>query len=191
VWTVRTVWTVWTVDSGQWTVWTVWAVWTVWRVWTVCSVESVDSGQCRECGPACGLQSATHVCNSATHVCNSCLQLTSATHVCNLQSHGAGRAEAEGAQRCVLRSGDDRVGPPVLRLLPRPSCPYCDSSPGTRFDRPIRPVQIGAVDSWGENCFNEYVWPRRQVHPKVQGTDYITGSIFYCAPGNPDKQPVH
>ena len=28
-------------------------------------------------------------------------------------------------------------------------------------------MQIGAVDSWGENCFNEYVWPRRHVHPKV------------------------
>jgi len=37
----------------------------------------------------------------------------------------------------------------------------------TGFDRPIRPVQIGAVDSWGENCFNEYVWPRRHVHPKA------------------------
>jgi len=41
----------------------------------------------------------------------------------------------------------------------------------TGFDRPIRPVQIGAVDSWGENCFNEYVWPRRHVHPKATLTN--------------------
>jgi DNA polymerase III epsilon subunit-like protein len=41
----------------------------------------------------------------------------------------------------------------------------------TGFDRPIRPVQIGAVDSWGECCFNEYVWPRRHVHPKATLTN--------------------
>jgi len=41
----------------------------------------------------------------------------------------------------------------------------------TGFDRPIRPVQIGAVDSWGDRCFNEFVWPRRHVHPKASLTN--------------------
>ena len=41
----------------------------------------------------------------------------------------------------------------------------------TGFDRPIRPVQIGAVDSWGQNSFNEFVWPRRHVHPKASLTN--------------------
>lgn len=41
----------------------------------------------------------------------------------------------------------------------------------TGFDRPIRPVQIGAIDSWGEECFNEFLWPRRHVHPKASLTN--------------------
>lgn len=41
----------------------------------------------------------------------------------------------------------------------------------TGFDRPVRPVQIGAVDSWGANCFNEFIWPRRHVHPKATITN--------------------
>ena len=63
----------------------------------------------------------------------------------------------------------------------------------TGFDRPIRPVQvskiimchvivvsqIGAVDSWGENCFNEFVWPRRNVHPKATLTNN-----FYTSKGS-------
>jgi len=48
----------------------------------------------------------------------------------------------------------------------------------TGFDRPIRPVQIGAVDSWGRNSFNEFVWPRRNVHPKATQTNN-----FYCSRG--------
>ena len=32
-------------------------------------------------------------------------------------------------------------------------------------------LQIGAVDSWGENCFNEFIWPRRHVHPKATITN--------------------
>jgi len=51
----------------------------------------------------------------------------------------------------------------------------------TGFDRPIRPVQIGAVDSWGENCFNEFVWPRRNVHPKATLTNNFhtsKGSLY-------------
>jgi len=44
----------------------------------------------------------------------------------------------------------------------------------TGFDRPIRPVQIGAIDSWGENCFNEFIWPRRHVHPKASLTNNFT-----------------
>ena len=32
-------------------------------------------------------------------------------------------------------------------------------------------MQIGAVDSWGENCFNEFIWPRRHVHPKATITN--------------------
>jgi len=51
----------------------------------------------------------------------------------------------------------------------------------TGFDRPIRPVQIGAVDSWGENCFNEFVWPRRHVHPKASLMNNFktrNGSLF-------------
>lgn len=43
----------------------------------------------------------------------------------------------------------------------------------TGFDRPIRPVQIGAVDSWGQQCFNEFVWPRRFVHPKARMTNHF------------------
>ena len=31
--------------------------------------------------------------------------------------------------------------------------------------------QIGAVDSWGQNCFNEFIWPRRNVHPKATITN--------------------
>lgn len=41
----------------------------------------------------------------------------------------------------------------------------------TGFDRPIRPVQIGAVDSWGQNNFNLFVWPDRRVHPKATLTN--------------------
>jgi len=51
----------------------------------------------------------------------------------------------------------------------------------TGFDRPIRPIQIGAVDSWGENCFNEFVWPRRHVHPKATLTNNMytkKGSLY-------------
>jgi len=48
----------------------------------------------------------------------------------------------------------------------------------TGFDRPIRPVQIGAIDSWGENTFNEFVWPRRNVHPKATLTNH-----FYTSRG--------
>lgn len=43
----------------------------------------------------------------------------------------------------------------------------------TGFDRPIRPVQIGAIDSWGDNYFMEYVWPRRHVHPKATLTNHF------------------
>lgn len=46
----------------------------------------------------------------------------------------------------------------------------------TGFDRPIRPVQIGAVDSWGQACFNEFIWPRRHVHPKAT----ITNNFYAC-----------
>jgi len=38
----------------------------------------------------------------------------------------------------------------------------------TGFDRPIRPVQIGAVESWGQESFNQFLWPRRFVHPKAR-----------------------
>jgi DNA polymerase III epsilon subunit-like protein len=41
----------------------------------------------------------------------------------------------------------------------------------TGFDRPIRPVQIGAIDSWGQNRFEEFVWPDRLVHPKATRTN--------------------
>ena len=27
------------------------------------------------------------------------------------------------------------------------------------------------MDSWGENCFNEFIWPRRHVHPKATITN--------------------
>ena len=27
------------------------------------------------------------------------------------------------------------------------------------------------MDSWGQNCFNEFVWPRRNVHPKATLTN--------------------
>jgi len=46
----------------------------------------------------------------------------------------------------------------------------------TGFDRPIRPVQIGAVDSWGQNFFNEFLWPRRNVHPKATLTNNFQAS---------------
>ena len=46
----------------------------------------------------------------------------------------------------------------------------------TGFDRPVRPVQIGAVDSWGENWFNQFIWPRRNVHPKATITNHFTAS---------------
>ena len=36
------------------------------------------------------------------------------------------------------------------------------------------PPQIGAIDSWGENCFNEFIWPRRHVHPKASLTNNFT-----------------
>jgi len=51
----------------------------------------------------------------------------------------------------------------------------------TGFDRPIRPVQIGAIDSWGENTYNQFVWPRRHVHPKATLTNkFFTrrGTLF-------------
>jgi DNA polymerase III epsilon subunit-like protein len=41
----------------------------------------------------------------------------------------------------------------------------------TGFDRPIRPVQIGAIDSWGQITYNEFVWPRREIHPKATRTN--------------------
>ena len=58
-------------------------------------------------------------------------------------------------------------------------------------------MQIGAVDSWGENCFNEFIWPRRHVHPKATITNnfstdtrreklyrfgelHCTSTILYC-----------
>ena len=37
-------------------------------------------------------------------------------------------------------------------------------------------MQIGAVDSWGQECFNEFVWPRRHVHPKAT----LTNNFFAC-----------
>lgn len=51
----------------------------------------------------------------------------------------------------------------------------------TGFDRPIRPVQIGAVDSWGQFKYNQFVWPRRHVHPKATLTNklYIRGDTLY------------
>ena len=55
------------------------------------------------------------------------------------------------------------------------------------------------MDSWGENCFNEFIWPRRHVHPKATITNnfstdtrreklyrfgelhlYCTSTILYC-----------
>ncbi|XP_023332145.1 uncharacterized protein LOC111704223 [Eurytemora carolleeae] len=51
----------------------------------------------------------------------------------------------------------------------------------TGFDRPIRPVQIGAIDSWGANTYNQFVWPRRHVHPKATLTNkfYVSrGTLF-------------
>lgn len=41
----------------------------------------------------------------------------------------------------------------------------------TGFDRPIRPVQIGAIDSWGENQFDLFVHPNRSIHPKATRTN--------------------
>jgi DNA polymerase III epsilon subunit-like protein len=41
----------------------------------------------------------------------------------------------------------------------------------TGFDRPIRPVQIGAIDSWGQNCFDMFVRPNRTIHPKATLTN--------------------
>ena len=51
-------------------------------------------------------------------------------------------------------------------------------------------MQIGAVDSWGENCFNEYVWPRRHVHPKVLVLVLIFGSAMIPT-GHLDQQFLH
>jgi len=48
----------------------------------------------------------------------------------------------------------------------------------TGFDRPIRPVQIGAVDSWGEQCYNEFIWPRRHVHPKATLTNNFYADTY-------------
>ena len=43
----------------------------------------------------------------------------------------------------------------------------------TGFDPPIRPVQIGAVDSWGEKYFNVFIWPRRPIHPSATNINNI------------------
>jgi len=51
----------------------------------------------------------------------------------------------------------------------------------TGFDRPIRPVQIGAIDSWGQRTYNQFVWPRRHVHPKATLTNkfYTRNGVLY------------
>merc|ERR1719260_359216 len=67
---------------------------------------------------------------------------------------------------------------PKVERRVRPNVVFFDLET-TGFDRPIRPVQIGAVDSWGENCFNEFVWPRRNVHPKAALTNN-----FYTSKGS-------
>ena len=41
----------------------------------------------------------------------------------------------------------------------------------TGFDRPIRPVQIGAIDSWGQNIYDEFVLPDRFIHHKATRTN--------------------
>jgi DNA polymerase III epsilon subunit-like protein len=33
----------------------------------------------------------------------------------------------------------------------------------TGFDEPVRPVQIGAVDSWGHPTFDQYINPGRTI----------------------------
>lgn len=51
----------------------------------------------------------------------------------------------------------------------------------TGFDRPIRPVQIGAIDSWGQNSFDEFIWPRRDVHRKatrVNGFEVFGNELY-------------
>jgi len=44
----------------------------------------------------------------------------------------------------------------------------------TGFDKPIQPVQIGAIDSWGQEEYNEFILPDRSIHPLATRTNGFT-----------------
>jgi len=63
----------------------------------------------------------------------------------------------------------------------------------TGFDRPVRPVQIGAVDSWGQNRFNLFINPHRRVHPKATLTNGFTayrGKLYREGDGELECVPL-
>jgi DNA polymerase III epsilon subunit-like protein len=44
----------------------------------------------------------------------------------------------------------------------------------TGFDKPIQPVQIGAIDSWGQAEYNQFLLPNRRIHPLATRTNGFT-----------------
>jgi len=44
----------------------------------------------------------------------------------------------------------------------------------TGFDKPIQPVQIGAIDSWGSEEYNAFILPDRRIHPLATKTNGFT-----------------
>eukprot|EP00088_Acartia_fossae_P012084 TRINITY_DN1619_c0_g1_i4.p1 TRINITY_DN1619_c0_g1~~TRINITY_DN1619_c0_g1_i4.p1 ORF type:complete len:236 (-),score=34.24 TRINITY_DN1619_c0_g1_i4:1115-1822(-) len=44
----------------------------------------------------------------------------------------------------------------------------------TGFDKPIQPVQIGAIDSWGQEEYNQFILPDRKIHPLATRTNGFT-----------------
>jgi len=51
----------------------------------------------------------------------------------------------------------------------------------TGFSEPIRPVQIGAVESWGRKKFDQYVYPGKKVERKASEINgcYVKGGRLY------------
>ena len=57
----------------------------------------------------------------------------------------------------------------------------------TGLTQPIRPVQIGAIDSWGRHSYNQYVHPGRSIEPgatKVNKLFLRSGSLFRVGEGD-------
>jgi len=48
----------------------------------------------------------------------------------------------------------------------------------TGSEEPVRPLHIGAVDSWGESEFEAYIWPEQGIQPGASHLYTEDGELY-------------